>query len=284
MDPLSVTASVIAVATLAWESSKAAYDLVNRLVDAPQVIAMSKTSLTETNKTLDALQQTLTATSETDLNPVLRTVDLDGTLTSTRDLCDKFTATIMEYTSNSTGGRFSKRDRLTVAFRESKISQLNKELGNCQRTISMVLASINLIVTTRTAGDVRRLGDRFQTQEQALTELDMQLQENQASSTSGEDAASDHEASLQLTAMLRKVCQDALSATRAKRTGQKFGDMHTDDQSYAMQGIVGEAHNGVEQTFGTMTTSKSSRAFQGQISTDAFAAMFGKQLDSLLSG
>jgi hypothetical protein len=48
--------------------------------------------------------------------------------------------------------------------------------------------------------------------------------------------------------------------------------MSTDDQSLAMQGIVGEAHDGVEQYFG-MTTSKNSRAFQGQM---AFAMMFRK--------
>jgi hypothetical protein len=82
---------------------------------------------------------------------------------------------------------------------------------------------------------------------------------------------------MQLTAGLRKVCQEALSATRAKRTGQSFGDMNTDDQSLAMQGIVGEAHDGVEQSFGKMTTSKNSRAFQGQIDTASFTVMFGKR-------
>lgn len=63
----------------------------------------------------------------------------------------------------------------------------------------------------------------------------------------------------------------------AKRTGQKFGDMSTHDQSLAMQGIVGEAHVGLEQSFGKMATSKNSRAFQGQIDASSFAAMFGKR-------
>jgi hypothetical protein len=51
--------------------------------------------------------------------------------------------------------------------------------------------------------------------------------------------------------------------------------MSTDDQSYAMQGIVGEIHGGVEQLFGKMTTSKKSRAFQGQMDSASFATMFG---------
>lgn len=92
-----------------------------------------------------------------------------------------------------------------------------------------------------------------------------------------ESSASDQSASLQLTPGLRKVCQEALAATRAKRTAQTFGDMSTDDKSLAVQGVVGEAQDGVEQSFGKMTTSKNSRAFQGQIDAASFAVMFGKE-------
>jgi len=41
---------------------------------------------------------------------------------------------------------------------------------------------------------------------------------------------------------LQTVCQDALSATKAKRTGQSFGDQETDTQSIAMQGIIVIVH------------------------------------------
>jgi hypothetical protein len=52
--------------------------------------------------------------------------------------------------------------------------------------------------------------------------------------------------------------------------------MSTDDQSMAMQGIVGDAHDGVQQSFGKMTTSRNSKAFQGQMDASSFAKMFGK--------
>ncbi|RYP46383.1 hypothetical protein DL768_007400 [Monosporascus sp. mg162] len=275
MDPLSVTASVIAVSTLALQSCKAAYNLVDGLAEAPQAIARSKASLAETQKTLGALQQTLKAgpAPDSELDAVLRIIDLNETLMSAKRLCDEYTAAITRFTSHSTEGQFSKRDRVIVNFQESKMNKFSKELGDCQRTMSMVLASINL---TRTADDVRRIGDQFQAQEQALADLDAHLRNREASSASEEGSASDQNASFQLTAELRKVCQEALAATRAQRTGQKFGDMSTDDQSRAMQGIVGEAQDGVEQSFGRMTTSKNSRAFQGQINATSFAIMFGK--------
>lgn len=82
---------------------------------------------------------------------------------------------------------------------------------------------------------------------------------------------------LELTTELRKVCQDTLSTTKAKRTGQNFSEMNTDDQSMAMQGIAGDAHGALEQSFGKMTTSKNSRAFQGQMDAASFAVMFGKR-------
>jgi hypothetical protein len=78
-----------------------------------------------------------------------------------------------------------------------------------------------------------------------------------------------------LSSTLQDLCKETLEAIEAKRTGQKFGDLLTDDRSIAMQGIVGNRQEGVEQTFGKLTATKESRAFQGQMSSEAFAAMFG---------
>jgi hypothetical protein len=79
-----------------------------------------------------------------------------------------------------------------------------------------------------------------------------------------------------LTASLQDVCQKTLSATRARRTGQKFGDLKTDNNSVAMQGIVGLAQPGVEQFFGGLTTTNNSRAFQGQMEASSFDKLFGR--------
>jgi hypothetical protein len=85
---------------------------------------------------------------------------------------------------------------------------------------------------------------------------------------------------LTLIPELRKVCEEALSITVAKRTGQKFGKMTTIDRSHAGQGIVGKANLGVEQEFGDMVTERDSRAFQGQLDRDAFAVLMGSMGNS----
>jgi hypothetical protein len=108
------------------------------------------------------------------------------------------------------------------------------------------------IVTLRTAEDLPRLEDRFQVQEQALAD-----------------------ASSQFSAGLRSICQKALLAMELARSEQKFGELCADEQSLAVQGIVGQAQDGVRQSFGKMAVLKHGRAFQGQIDTASFALMWG---------
>lgn len=146
MDGISLAASVIAVATLAWQSTKAVYDVVDGLVDAPNVIADSKRLLSQTQNTLDTLKGTLTAGTRTPgvLDSILQKIKLNSALESVQCLCNEFREKLMRYTSHSTDSRFGNRDRFTVSLHESKITRFNKQLGDCQRTISLVLVSINL--------------------------------------------------------------------------------------------------------------------------------------------
>lgn len=83
----------------------------------------------------------------------------------------------------------------------------------------------------------------------------------------------DNQGSLERTVVLQKSNQAALKALKQKRTGQTFGDLQA-DQSMAMQGIVGQAQQGVDQSFGKLNAANNSRAFQGQMDAGSFARMF----------
>ncbi|KAF4628710.1 hypothetical protein G7Y89_g9442 [Cudoniella acicularis] len=216
MDPLSVTASTIGIATLAWQSCKAVYQLVDGLKEAPKAIAHSKKLLSET-----------------------------------QSVCDKFGETIKGSTRHSTDSRFSNRDR------------------------------------RRTSEDILGLDGRFTAQEAALVGLEKQLRERQTALQAvsldvlGDGigdiwSAAERDSSVEQIAKLREVCGETLSTTRAKRTGQSFGDMKV-DKSMAYQGIVGTAPGGVEQLFGKLTATDGSTAAQGQMDTASFAMMFGRR-------
>jgi hypothetical protein len=52
--------------------------------------------------------------------------------------------------------------------------------------------------------------------------------------------------------------------------------MNTDNASIAMQRIAGLAQPGVDQSFGSLTTTNNSRAFQGQMEASSFDKLFGR--------
>ncbi|KAK4237154.1 hypothetical protein C8A03DRAFT_16260 [Achaetomium macrosporum] len=278
MDPLSVTASVIAVATAALQSAKALYDVVDGLEAAPQSVSQSTSLLSQTQTTLGTLTRTLETNSAPGaVGSVLKEIELSKALESTKSVCQAFTAAMTRFTRHSTDSHFSKRDRFIVQFNESKIKRLNKDLADCQRTITMVLSSITLIVSSCTSGNIDQLRIQFEAQERALADLGAQLSRREAEPQAGDyGTAAEGDSSTQLAASLQKVCQKTLAATRARRTGQKFGDMKTDNHSIAMQGIVGVAQPGVDQSFGSLTTTMSSRAFQGQMDSSSFGNLFSR--------
>jgi hypothetical protein len=147
MDPLSITASAIAIATLAAQSCKQTYSLISGLTDAPQSIANSQRLLIQTEDSLVALEQFLTNNKASNiLESTLRAISLKKTLKSTHDICNEFSAAVVGVTKHSTDTRFSIRDRVSVHLKEAKINRFNQQLGDCQRTLVLVLGSINLFV------------------------------------------------------------------------------------------------------------------------------------------
>ncbi|EEA28118.1 hypothetical protein TMatcc_003577 [Talaromyces marneffei ATCC 18224] len=274
MDPLSVTASAIAIAALAAQSCKQTYSLISGITDAPQSITHSQNLLIQTEDSLVALEQLVTNNKTSAiLESTLRAISLERTLKSTRDICSDFSAAVANITKHSTDTKFSFRDRISVHLREGKINGFNQQLSDCRRTLVLVLGSINLILSSRTSEDIERLKEEFQAQETALWDLNTQLRNQLSLPVPDTETKIEQNSDLSLT--LQDLCKETLAATEAKRTGQRFGDMLIEDRSMAMQGIVGNRQEGVEQTFGKLTATKESRAFQGQMSSEAFAAMFG---------
>jgi hypothetical protein len=179
------------VATAALQSAKALYDVVDGLVDAPRFVSQSRSLLSQTQTTLGALTRTLESNSAAGaVDSVLKEIGLSKALESTDFLCQEFTTAITRFTSHSTDSRFSTRDRFVVRFKESKINGLNKDLADCQRTITLVLSSITLydlyrnkgarltinrIISSYTSENVDQLRTQFDIQELALADLGVQL-------------------------------------------------------------------------------------------------------------
>lgn len=100
-----------------------------------------------------ALEQLLTNNKTSDiLESTLQAISLEKTLKSTYDICSEFSAAIVGVTKHSTDIKFSIRDRVSVHLKEGKINRFNQQLGDCQRTLVLVLGSINLFVAASRHG------------------------------------------------------------------------------------------------------------------------------------
>ncbi|KAK8037374.1 hypothetical protein PG991_000720 [Apiospora marii] len=280
MDPLSVTASIIAVAGLATQSAKAATKVINGLQEAPQVIAHSKFLLAGTENSLSTLVRVLDpsySNGSAHMGSILSDIRLQRALDTTRDLCDDFTKAISGYTVHSTELSLSKRDRIKVNLHEGQIARFNRQLSGCQDTITVAVTAATLIVSCRTSDDIERMSARFIALEQSLSTLMSNLSRDAAEAPPLNELEQlrieDEQSDLKTNSVLQDTCKAALEASRAKRTGQTFGDMNV-DKSTAMQGIVGTAQQGVEQKFGNLVAQNESRAFQGQMDSNAFSTMF----------
>ena len=301
VDPLSVSASLIAIAGLAWTSSKALYDVIDGLADAPQAITNINNNLVAVQAVLESLKQALGSKQSAALDPVLRQIGIDVALEGCRAVCDDFKATIDKYTTHSTKTKFSKRDRLTVTFRKSKIATFTERLDLCKSTINLALTSATLYVILanlkfswlthsfrvasthildNTSHSLQNQEEVLKTHKRQLAVVEGNVQDLTLIDTDEESdiipiTTDERNLALALIPELRKVCEEALSITTSKRTGQKFGKMTTTDRSRAGMGIVGKASLGVEQEFGDMVTQNESRAFQGQMDSASFAMLMG---------
>ena len=145
-EALGVTSSVIAVAALAWESSKKLYELVDKLRDVPKAIMHTKANLSTTQSAIDTLKQDLATGDSAMFDAVLQRFRMTEALEWSRKECDLFRQKIETYIKHSKDGTFSKRDRFIVSLHESEINQFNRRLRDNQQLITLVTTSMNLYV------------------------------------------------------------------------------------------------------------------------------------------
>lgn len=144
---LGVTASVIAVTTLAWNSSKRLYELVDALSNAPEAISHTKDSLSTTQSALQTLKHNLNTEKSGAFDALLQRFRVAEVLESSHKECDRFGRKIGTYTQHSKEATFSKRDRFIVTFHESEIKQFNGRLHDHRQIIMIVTTSMNLYVS-----------------------------------------------------------------------------------------------------------------------------------------
>lgn len=146
VEPLGMTASILAVVGATYSSAKALYALIDELANAPQIVADMKTDLSSVQIALNSLEVTIKEGDSTALAPVFERVGIRPALKACSAICADFTATINKYTTHSAASGLRKRDRLTITFRKTKLEAFRARLNGSKDTIVLAVTSAVLYV------------------------------------------------------------------------------------------------------------------------------------------
>lgn len=145
IEPLSITAGVIAVTRLTYDTCKSLNNTINGLKSAPsklkglQTALRSFESMIEQDMGLNSLQDAILSPAQqaslSALQPVMQSCQASS---------DAFSKRLTELTSHSSEERLAKRDRIRLHFNDNEIRLLQETLGQAQRTLSDALGFANL--------------------------------------------------------------------------------------------------------------------------------------------
>lgn len=130
-EPLSIIASVISVAELAYSSGKLLYQTISGIRDAPEILAHLKTDVEILYDTIHSLQLRFQVRdAEIDLSEAQKSNlrEIKPALDACRIACDTFQAKIQRLSHHSTDGHVSFRDRLKIHFQEKEIMAFDRFL------------------------------------------------------------------------------------------------------------------------------------------------------------
>jgi hypothetical protein len=139
-DPLDVTASVIAVAGLAYSSSKALYELISTIQDAPQLLQDLNQYVVALGKILNALKTNLDCRGARLFeSQILCLQEAKPTLKGCYLACKDFQVKIERVTVNSENGRTSFRDGIKLHFQNKAIADFQMRLVGWKESLALAL-------------------------------------------------------------------------------------------------------------------------------------------------
>ena len=141
-DPLSVTASVIAVATIAYKSSQALYEVIDTIREAPDFFRALNLDVKALNDLLRLVADATEAKKQVASLTAAQTACLQALelpLYGCSQACKDFKAKLDKLMSHSNDRHTSVRDRIKLHFQSKKIESLQFKLGSYKSTLSIAL-------------------------------------------------------------------------------------------------------------------------------------------------
>lgn len=144
-EPLSVAAGIIGIVVPALHGARLLKEDVQKITDAPKVIADLRDDLTALETNLQSIQS-IKDEEWTLLGPVVPD-NTRNTIESCRQACSSFHGDLQRWTKRSRDGKLSWRDRTNIGFfKERQVRALVGQLQTCKSTFTSVVNVATLYV------------------------------------------------------------------------------------------------------------------------------------------
>lgn len=131
-EPIGITAGLMGIASFAFQTSKAVYDLVNSIQKAPQTIRDLKSELLALDPVLNSIHQKVTSDAS-------KFEDIRYPLYQCGMVCVHLRSLIQQCTTHSADGSRSARDWVKMQYKGKTIDRYKGQLASYKATITIVL-------------------------------------------------------------------------------------------------------------------------------------------------
>lgn len=145
-DPVGLTASIIAIADLAYQSCKTLYELLDGIRNAPKTVQRLNKDLSALQTLLKSIRSTMEESSEDSFSDGVKQCLEEATpaLAGCEKTCDEFAKKISKITSHSGEHHTSARDRIKLQFQEKDMSVFRYQIGSYKATLNIALSLASL--------------------------------------------------------------------------------------------------------------------------------------------
>ncbi|KIW90636.1 uncharacterized protein Z519_08419 [Cladophialophora bantiana CBS 173.52] len=205
-DPLSISASLLAVTTAAVQSTKSLYETVKRFKDRDKTLRRLQDELSDLTNILDSLTQV--TNSEQSMLTLLQ-----GPIERCNQVCREFEQSMKVFSGKSKTGF---RDWTKMEFMRGNINEFIDTIAGYKSTISVGLGTITMMHTSKISHNVLQqynemIQDTAYNLELHLRRIDEKMTRSNVENTSTSGVSIDLEDEREVTRQCLRICEDARS-------------------------------------------------------------------------
>lgn len=139
---IGLTASLIGIATLAYDSCQKLNGITQGLRNAPENVKSISDDLAALTKLLGSLKNAFQPQNQASRGSLERQgvlTELQSAMQGCQELCEEFTQKLSKHTAHSSEDRMSKRDRISLHFNGAEILVLKERLVQYKLTFHIAL-------------------------------------------------------------------------------------------------------------------------------------------------